>query len=89
MDTLKIILIAIGLIAVVVAGIWLIGIISALLWFALWIGLIGAIAYGGYKLFFEKSREKKQLDEKSPIVIAEMKDVDRTLEEYKRKTLPK
>ena len=89
MDVIKLILIAIGLIAIVVVGIWLIGIISALLWFALWIGLIGAIAYGGYKLFFEKKKETVLLDEKSPIVIAEMKDVDRTLEEYKRKTLPK
>jgi hypothetical protein len=89
MDIIKIILIAVGLIALFVVAIWLIGIISALLWFLLWIGLIGAIVYGGYKLFFEKKQETVMLDEKSPIAIAEMKDVDRTLEEYKRKTLTK
>jgi hypothetical protein len=89
MDTIKLILIAVGLIALVVVAIWLIGIISALLWFLLWIGLIGAIAYGGYKLFFGQKKEAPRLDDKSPIVIAEMRDVDRTLEEYKRKTLTK
>jgi hypothetical protein len=89
MDTIKIILTVIGVIAVVVAGIWIIGIISALLWFALWIGLIAAIGYGGYKLFFAKDKPKQQLEEKSPIAIADLKDTDRQLEEYKRKLLPK
>ncbi|MEP6903998.1 MAG: hypothetical protein ABJA66_19900 [Actinomycetota bacterium] len=89
MDTIKIILTVIGVIAVVVVGIWLIGIISALLWFGLWIGLIAAIGYGGYKLFFAKDKPIKQLEEKSSIAIADLKDTDRQLEEYKRKLLPK
>ena len=87
MDTLKIILAAIGVIAVVVIAIWLIGIISALLWFALWIGLIGAIGYGGYKLLFGKAKTTPKLEEKTPIAIADLKDTDRALEEYKRKYL--
>ena len=87
MDTIKIILAAIGIIAVVVVAIWLIGIISAILWFALWIGLIAAIGYGGYKLFFAKEKLTPKLEEKTPIVIADLKDTDRTLEEYKRKYL--
>lgn len=89
MDTVKIILAVIGAIAVVVAGIWLIGIISAILWFALWIGLIAAIGYGGYKLFLGKSKSSAKLEEKTPIAIADLKDTDRALEEYKRKLLPK
>lgn len=87
MDTLKIILTAIGVIAVVVAAIWLIGIISALLWFALWIGLIGAIGYGAYKLFLAKDKPQPKLEEKTPVAIADLKSTDRTLEEYKRKYL--
>jgi hypothetical protein len=89
MDKIKIILAVIGVIAVVIAGIWLIGIISAILWFGLWIGLLAAIGYGGYKLFLDKGKSAKTLEEKSPIQIADMKDTDRQLEEYKRKYLPK
>ena len=89
MDTIKIILTAIGVIALVVVGIWLVGIISALLWFALWIGLFAAIGYGGYKLFFAKEKTTPKLEEKTPIMIADLKDTDRQLEEYKRKLLTK
>lgn len=87
MDTIKIILAAIGVIAIVIIGIWLIGIVSAILWFALWIGLIAAIGYGGYKLLFGKTKTTATLEEKTPIAIADLKDTDRALEEYKRKYL--
>jgi uncharacterized membrane protein YebE (DUF533 family) len=89
MDTIKIILAVIGVIAVVIAGIWLIGIVSAILWFALWIGLLAAIGYGGYKLLLGKKKTNKILEEKTPIAIADMQDTDRALEEYKRKYLSK
>jgi hypothetical protein len=87
MDTIKIILAAIGVIAVVIIGIWLIGIVSAILWFMLWIGLIAAIGYGGYKLLFAREKTAPKLEEKTPIAIADLKDTDRALEEYKRKYL--
>ena len=87
MDTIKIILAALGVIAIVIIAIWLIGIVSAILWFALWAGLIAAIGYGGYKLLFGRTKSKAQLEEKTPIAIAELKVTDRTLEEYKRKYL--
>ncbi len=87
MDTIKIILAALGAIVIVIIAIWLIGIVSAILWFALWAGLIAAIGYGGYKLLFGKTKSKAQLEEKTPIAIADLKDTDRALEEYKRKYL--
>lgn len=87
MDTIKIILAAIGVVAVIIVGIWLVGIISALFWFALWAGLIAAIGYGGYKLLFARQKTAPKLEEKSPIAIADLKDTDRALEEYKRKYL--
>ena len=87
MDTIKMILAAIGVIAVVILAIWLIGIVSAILWFALWVGLFAAIGYGGYKLFFAKEKTTAELEEKTPIAIADLKDTDRALEEYKRKYL--
>lgn len=89
MDTVKIILTVIGVIALVVVGIWLIGIFSAILWFMLWVGLLAAIGYGGYKLFLAKNKPTPKLEAKSPIAIADLKDTDRQLEDYKRKYLPK
>ena len=87
MDTIKIILAALGVIAIVIIAIWLIGIVSAILWFALWAGLIAAIGYGGYKLLFARAKTTARLEEKTPIEIADLKDTDRALEEYKRKYL--
>lgn len=89
MDFIKIILIAVGLIVVLVAGYWLIGMVSAIFWLLLYAGIIGAIGYGGYKLFFEKEKTRAQLEDKTPIAIADLQDADRALEEYKRKYLPK
>ncbi|HMS42198.1 MAG TPA: hypothetical protein PKE69_18340 [Pyrinomonadaceae bacterium] len=89
MDFIKIILIAIGLIVLLVAGYWLIGVVYGLFWLLLYAGIIGAIGYGGYKLFFEKEKANAQLEDKTPIAIADLQDADRALEEYKRKYLPK
>jgi len=89
MDFLKIVLIIIGLLAVVVLGYWFLGVIAGLFWLLLYAGIIGVIGYGGYKLFFEKEKTKGELEDKMPISIAEMKDADRALEEYKSKYLPK
>jgi hypothetical protein len=88
MDTLKIILIVIGVFALAVVAFWLVGIIISILWFLFWIGLVGALGYAGYKLFLQKEKETPKLDKQSPVAIAEMKDVDRALDEYKRKYLP-
>ncbi len=89
MNFIKIILIVIGILTLFVAGYWLIGIISAVFWLLLVAGIVGAIGYGGYKLFFEKDKAKAQIEDKTPIAIADLKDADRALEEYKRKYLPK
>lgn len=89
MKILKFILIALALLLLVWFGFWAIGIVSALLWYAVVIGVIGAIGYGGYRLLFKEKGETRQLEEKLPIGIAEVKDYDRALEEYKKKYLPK
>ncbi len=68
---------------------WLLGIVSALLWYLFWIGLIAFGGYVGYKLFLGKDDETPQLGEKKPTAISEMQDFDRALEDYKSKTLRK
>jgi len=87
MDTIKIILAVIGVIAVVIIAIWLIGIISALFWIALWVGLLAAVGYGAYKLLFPGKKTTPELEEKTPVAIADLRETDRALEEYKRKYL--
>lgn len=91
MKFIKWLLIIVGLFLVVWLGFWAIGVISAilwtLLWYGFWIGLVGVIGYGGYKLLTKG--EQRQLEEKPPIAIAEVGDADRALEEYRRKYLPK
>jgi cbb3-type cytochrome oxidase subunit 3 len=64
---------------------WLIGLLSGLLWYAFWIAILGLGGYAGYKLFLEKDDEPPQLAEKTPIGIAEMKDIERQLEEFNKK----
>jgi hypothetical protein len=88
MKFIKFVLIALALLLLVWFGFWAIGIVSALLWYAVVIGVIGAVGYGGYRLL-KKDDTPKRLEEKLPIGIAEMKDSDRALDEYKRKYLPK
>ena len=87
MSAIKIILIAIGLFTVIFLAYFLIGIISSVLWYLFVIAVIGAIGVGGYKLL--KKADAPQLESKQTVSIKEMENADRTLEEYKRKYLPK
>lgn len=87
MNIIKFILIALGLFTLVFLAYALIGIVSTLLWYAFVLGILGAIGYGGYKLF--KKTEAPQIEGRRPVSISEMEGADRALEEYKRKYLPK
>jgi type VI protein secretion system component VasK len=89
MNWIKIILAVLGLLLAVWVIFALIGIVSAILWIAFWVALLGAIGYGGYKLFLDKGRPAARLEDKTPTGMADMKNVDRELEEIKRKYLPK
>lgn len=70
---------------------WIFGILATLLWYVVIFGIIAIGGYAGYKLFLSGGSEDEipQLEEKTPVGIAEMRDADRALEEYKRKALNK
>ena len=82
------------LLALVVGGyllFWVFGILAGLLWYAVIIGIIALGGYAGYKLFLSGGNEEEAplLEEKKPVGISEMQNLDRALEEYKRKALDK
>ncbi|HUF04129.1 MAG TPA: hypothetical protein VMM38_08130 [Aridibacter sp.] len=90
MKILKLIalLIAIGLGAYIL--LWLFGFIASLLWYVFWIALVALGGFVGYKLFLSGGDEETpKLEEKRPTAISEMDNVDRALEEYREKYLPK
>ena len=88
MNIIKIILVAVGLIIAVMLAFSIIGIVYSALWYLFLLGIVALGGAVGYK-FLVKDKESPQLEEKIPTTIAEMKNADRALEEYKRKYLPK
>lgn len=85
MKLAKIILIAIGIFIAVMLGFTLIGIVYSALWYLFWIGVIAIAGTAAYKLL--KKPEVAQIENREPIVISELKNADKALEEYKRKYL--
>ena len=88
MNYIKIILIAVGLVIAAMLAFSIIGIVYSALWCLFLLGIVAVGGAVGYKLLV-KYKESPQLDDKTPITIAEMKNADRALEEYKQKYLPK
>ncbi|HEY8560735.1 MAG TPA: hypothetical protein VIL74_10210 [Pyrinomonadaceae bacterium] len=88
MSFIKILLIAFGLILLGMLAFPLIGFIYQALWYLFWIAVLGVMGYVGYKILSGKS-EDKLLEDKSPISLAGMKNVDRALEDFRRRHLTK
>jgi len=88
MNFIKIVLVAVGLILAAMLAFSIIGIISSALWYLFLLGIVAVGGAVGYKLL-KKDDQVSQLKDNTPIAIAEMKNADRALEEYKRKYLPK
>jgi len=88
MNIIKIILVAVGLIIAAMLAFSLIGIVYSALWYLFLLGVVAVGGAVGYKLLV-KEKQSPQLEEKIPTTIAEIKNADRALEEYKQKYLPK
>ena len=88
MNYIKIILVAVGLIIAVMLAFSIIGIVYSALWYLFLLAVVAIGGAVGYKLLVN-DKESKQLEDKLPPTIAEIKNADRALEEYKRKYLPK
>lgn len=87
MNIIKFILAAIGLIFVGMIALWVVGFLSSIIWYLFWLGLIGVVAYGGYKLF--RKIEDKALGTGSNAGIGSGTDINMSWDEYERKYLQK
>lgn len=85
MNLIKIVLIAVGIFIAVMLGFTLVGIVYSALWYLFWIGVIAIAGTVGYKML--KKPEIAQIENTEPIGISELKNADKSLEEYKRKYL--
>ncbi len=88
MNFIKIILAAVGLILAAIVAFSIVGIIYSALWYLFLLGVVVIGGAVGYKLLV-KEKDSMRLEDKGAPTIAEMKDADRALEEYKRKYLSK
>ena len=86
MNIIKIILAAIGLVFVGMALLWVLGFLSSIIWYVFWIGLLGAVGYGGYKLFLKAEAKALRSDPHAGLGGA---DINMSWAEYERKYLRK
>jgi 4-hydroxybenzoate polyprenyltransferase len=87
MSFIKFLLWTLGIIFGVFLFFWLIGIVSSLLWYGFWIGLLVAAGYGGYKLF--QKAERKALEAEKHSGLGGSYDINMSWDEYERKYLKK
>ncbi|HKX83380.1 MAG TPA: hypothetical protein VJL58_04090 [Pyrinomonadaceae bacterium] len=87
MNFIKVILAILGIIFGFMILSWLLGMVWGLLGWALWIGVIAAIGYGGYKLFTKI--ESRVLGSGNASELPDSRDFNMTWEEYDRKYLKK
>ena len=87
MNIIKFILAAIGLIFVGMLLLWVLGFLSSIIWYLFWIGVLGAIGYGGYRLF--RKIEDKALGSNPRDGIGSGTDINMSWDEYERKYLRK
>ncbi len=86
MSIIKLIL---GIIGIFIAGmvvLWVLGILSSLVWYLFWIAVLGGLAWGGYKLF--KKVEAKALGS-DPHAGLGRGDIQMSWDEYDKKYLRK
>jgi hypothetical protein len=86
MNIIKFILAVLGIFFAGMVVLWLLGFISTILWYVFWIGLLGGIAYGGYRLF--KKIEQKALGS-DPHAGLGRGDIQMSWDEYDKKYLRK
>lgn len=76
-----------GVVFLGVVALWILGAVWSLFGWAIWIGALGAVAYGGYKLF--TAIERRALGKGESVGTLDDRDYGLSWEEYDRKYLNK
>lgn len=88
MSYVKLILVAVGLLVAAMLALSVFSIVYSALWYLFLFAVVAIGGAVGYKLFI-KDKDVPRLEVGTPTGIAEIKNADRVLEEYKRKHLTK
>ena len=86
MNIIKLILAAIGVIFLGFVALWVLGFVWSIIWYLVVFGLLGGLAYGGYRLF--KAAERKALGS-DPYSGIGSGDINMSWDEYDKKYLHK
>ncbi|HJS51357.1 MAG TPA: hypothetical protein VJ781_05615 [Pyrinomonadaceae bacterium] len=87
MNILKILLAIVGIVLGIYLFFWILGIVSSLLWYGVMIAIVGAVGYGGYRLF--RKAEDKYVGPGTARDSLDSRDYDMSWDEYERKYLHK
>jgi hypothetical protein len=87
MNFIKVILAILGIFLGIYLFFWILGVVSTLLWYGFWIGLVAAIGYGGYKLF--RKADDKFVGSGSARGELDERDFNLSWDEYEKKYLHK
>jgi hypothetical protein len=88
MNFIKLILSILGLVFGVMLILWALGFVWSIIWYLLLFGIVGAIGYGGYKLF-RKIEDKALGSSPQSGLDAGGIDINMSWDEYERKYLKK
>ena len=86
MKILKLILAGLGIIFGALIALWVLGFVWSILWYLVVFGIIGGIAYGGYRLFSAAERKALGADPHSGLGSG---DINMSWDEYDKKYLHK
>ena len=87
MNIIKFILAVLGLILGAFIILWVLGFVWSILWYLVVFGIIGAIGYGGWKMF--RKLEDKALGTSARNDLGSGIDINMSWDEYERKYLSK
>ena len=87
MNILKILLAIVGIVLGIYLFFWILGIVSSLLWYGVIIAIVGAVGYGGYRLF--KKAEDKYVGPGAAAGEIDGRDFNMSWDEYEKKYLHK